>query len=347
MKAAFESMTMIALSDGASFNEDQSYEWAYLRTQCFNAARIPDEYFKYHLFVDGKDLGELGEVDAEALWDIALPDGDACLIPASRVRIMNGDKPAEWEFPALDREMKVKSFDCIRLLPMDTSAVCLATNNDPRGVILMDSGFISGGGLFYAREDRSFEALGHVCSISEGAYTLAKPTIGPQLSLHFTLAWGPQPNRDVKGVEANPAAYKPFEVVRNSSQDVLRKLKIFHKNHPEYTHLCFLLEAPMDGIIRPNRLSGFDRLVYHTAHYSSCFEVELLKGVAINGTDKIVVVDKDEKPIELPKAMCVTSGNYTYTPVGTIVLGMGENLYRMRLVTLIVIKFVGKRPLED
>lgn len=344
MKAAFTTIKSVINSPALHLDATLSNEWTDLCYQSFNATRVPKEWLDYHLWVDGTDMGPFKKVDDEALFKLGEQDGESRVILGSRVKITNNGEPIEWTFPPLDREVKVKGLDMILLLPAEAGVRCTPKNGNPYGVILMDSGPYSGGGIKCTRDDRSFAALNHVCSMTTGAYSMVKPTLGPQVSLHFTLEYGEKAAHEMKGVDFPPATdFSSIERTGKASEVILKQLDKFRRMQ-EYEHLCFLIKVPMyKDNMNSNNLDGFTRAVYLAAASSPYYRTDIHRAVMTNS--KIHLIDYDEDPIELKNGVCVATGDYAYTPIGTVVVD--DTPYTLRQVAVLVIKCIYKRPLED
>ena len=345
MKAAFNTIKSIINSPALCLDETLSNEWTDLCVQSFNATRVPKEWLDYHLWVDGTDMGSFKKVDDEALFKLGERDGEARVILGSRVKITHNGEPVKWAFPPLDREVKVKHLDMILLIPAGVGMGCTPVSDDPYGVILMDSGPISGGGLTCTRGDRFFTAVNHVCSMTPGKYSLTKPSLGPQVSLHFTLEYGEKTVHEMKGIDFPPATdFSSIERTDKASEVILKQLDKFRRMQ-EYEHLCFLIKVPMHkGNMNSNNLDRFTRAVYLAAASSPYYRTDIHRAVMTNG-DKIHLIDFEEDPFELKKGVCVATGDYAYTPIGTVVVD--GTPYTLRQVAVLVIKCIYKRPLED
>lgn len=342
MRAAFATIKTILASPSLKIDETLSTEWADLCYRSFNAERVPKEWLRFHLWVDEKDLGPFKDMDDEALFQLMERDRSACVIPGSRVKITDDGKPVEWCFPRLDREVEVDSLDSIVILAEKERFVCESKTDAPRGVILIDSGTFSAGGLSCDRDNRRFEALHHVCSMSSGEYTLEKPTLGPQVSLHFTLKYGDKAAHKLQGV-VYPAStdFTPIERTDKAAKDIVDQLNAYR--HKQFEHVCILVKNPMCGYLSTNSLDGFTRAVYKAAASSGYYRTNLYHAVLVD--DAICVIDSDENPVELKRAVCVSTGDYAYTPIGTVVLD-GEE-FVLRQVAVLVVKIIHKRPFED
>lgn len=344
MKAAFNTIKSVINSPALHLDATLSNEWADMCVQSFNATRVPKEWLDYHLWVDGTDMGPFKKVDDEALFKLGEQGGEAREIAGSRVKITHNGEPVKWAFPPLDREVKVKHLDTILLISAGVGVRTESKTNDPRGVILMDSGPNSGGGLTCTRGDRSFAALNHVCSMTPGDYSMTKPSLGPQVSLHFTLEYGDKTVHEMKGVFDPPATdFTSIERTGKASKEILALLDKFRRTQ-EYQHLCFLVKVPMANRLSSTNLDGFTRAVYLAAASSPYYSTDIHRGVMTSG-DKIHLIDYDEDPVELKKGVCVTTGDYAYTPIGTAMFD--STPYTLRQVAVLVIKCIHKRALED
>ncbi len=342
MRAAFATIKTILASPSLKIDETLSTEWADLCYRSFNAERVPKEWLRFHLWVDEKDLGPFKDMDDEALFQLMERDRSARVIPGSRVKITDDGEPVEWRFPRLDREVEVGSLDFIVVLPEKESFVCESKRDAPRGVVLMDSGPYSSGGLSCNRDNRRFEALHHVCSMSSGEYTLKEPTLGPQVSLHFTLKYGDKAAHTLQGV-VYPADtdFTSIERTMGAAKEILDHLDTYRRK--QFEHVCFLVKIPMSGVLSSNNFDGFTRAVYKAAASSGYYRTDVYRAVLVD--DTIRVIDSDEKPVVLKRAVCVSTGDYAYTPIGTVVLDGKE--FVLRQVAVLVVKIIHKRPLED